>query len=103
MPLLAWIDYGRAVPSVAETVEEIRNAIADLRSAAVQDKDPQRRHSAEQLEQRFAGVTDSNELRAAARHALRLYGGGMGGLQDAGSSAMASAITRLSEALRQAI
>jgi hypothetical protein len=31
-----------------------------------------------------------------------LYGGGMGGLQDAGSSAMASAITRLSEALRQA-
>jgi hypothetical protein len=91
------------MPSVADSVDEIRSAIVQLRSAAVQDEDLRRRQAAEQLQQLFAGIVNSQELHAAARDALRLYGGGMGGFQDVGTPAMASAITRLSEALRHAI
>ena len=86
------------MPSVADSVDEIRSAIARLRSAAIADEDSRRLQTAEQLELRFAGIVSSLELRAAARDALRLYGGGMGAFQDAGSSATASAIAGLSEA-----
>ena len=91
------------MPSVADSVDEIRSAIVHLRSAAIHDEDSPRVQSAEHLELRFAGIVNSQELHAAARDALRLYGGGMGGFQDVGTPAMASAITRLSEALRHAI
>lgn len=89
--------------SAAEGVDEIRAAIAQLRSAANQDNDVRRRQSAEHLEQQFAGIADPQELREAARDALRLFGGGMGSFQDSGTSVMASALTRLREAIRQAI
>jgi len=89
--------------SVAERVEEIQSAIAQLRSAAIRDHDPRRSQSAERLELQFTSITSSQELRLAARDALRLYAGGMGSFQDAGTSEVDSAITRLGRALRQAI
>lgn len=91
------------MPSVIESVEEIQSAIAQLRSAAIRNNDLRRRRSAEQLELRFAGITNSQDLHSAARDALRLYAGGMGSFQDAGTSEVDSAVARLGEALRQAI
>ena len=95
--------YGVAKPSVVESIEEIQRAIARLSSAANHDNDPRRRRSVEQLELQFTGITNSQELRSAARDALRLYAGGIGSFQDAGTSEVGSAVTRLGEALRQAI
>lgn len=74
------------MPSVAESVDEIQSAIAQLRSAAILDDDPLRSESAKRLQLQFAGITTSQELRAAARGALRLYSGGMGSFRDAGTS-----------------
>lgn len=91
------------MPSVADSVEEIRRAIEQLHSAAVHDEDVQRRRSAEQLERRFTDIVNPDDLRAAARDGLRMYSGGMGAFQDAGTPAVASAIARLSEGLRHAI
>jgi hypothetical protein len=91
------------MPSVADRLEEIRRAIEQLRSAADHDDDLQRLRSAEELERQFEDIVNSEELHAAARDGLCLYSGGMGGFQDAGTPAVATAIARLSEALRHAI
>ena len=95
--------YSEVVPTTAESLEEIRDAIAQLRAAATHDDDASRGEVANRLRRQFDGIDNPIELRTAVANALHLYRGGMGSCQDTGTAVMDAAVTRLRHALGQAI
>jgi len=82
--------------------EELRGAIAQLRAAALIDRDTSRRSVAWHLARGLDSVTTPQELREFARNSLGYYRGGMGSFQDFGTPEMAEAGERLRRALYRA-
>ncbi|GAA3300141.1 hypothetical protein [Glutamicibacter nicotianae] len=88
--------------TVEKRLREIRQAISKLREAAAMDGDAQRAGVAQSLDELFGQVSTRKELRAATAQAMRLYRGGMGSFQDAGTPAMGDAVDGLRRALAKA-
>ena len=80
-------------------VDKIIAAIAELRAVAQSEHDESRAHVSDWLDERFADVTDEQDLYEAATEALTLYRGGMGSFQDVGSAASAHVVRGLRAAL----
>ena len=91
------------MPTAAESLDEIRHAIVQLRAAATHDNDVSRGEVADRLGRQFDGIDNPRELRTTAANALHLYRGGMGSFQDTGTAVMDAAVNRLRHALSQAI
>lgn len=90
------------MPTAAESLEEIRDAIEQLRAAASHDNDVSRGQVADWLERQIDGIHDADELNAIAADAMRLFRGGMGSFQDTGTAGMDAAVKRLRHVLHQA-
>lgn len=95
--------YPEAVPPASRPLDEIRDAIAQLRAAATHDHDAPRGEVADRLARRFEGIDGPADVCAAARGALRLYRGGMGSFSDTGTAVMDAAVERLRRALERAV
>ena len=90
------------MPTAAESLDEIRHAIVQLRAAATHDNDESRGEVADRLGRQIDGIDNPRELRTTAANALHLYRGGMGSFQDTGTAVMDAAVIRLRHALSQA-
>ncbi|MDP3949489.1 hypothetical protein [Microbacterium sp.] len=88
------------MPTTAESLTTIRDAIEGLRVAARQDDDSRRADAADWLDGLFDGVETRRELKSAIRESARLFHGGMGSFQDVGTEVMHQAVERLGKALR---
>jgi hypothetical protein len=80
---------------------EIVSVIAEVCAAARLGQDEQRAHTADWLDELFAGVSDRCGLREASAQGLTLYRGGMGSFRDVGYAAAGHAVDRLHTALRR--
>lgn len=89
--------------SAAKSLEEVRDAIAQLRAAATHNNDTRRGEVADWLTSQFDCIDNPRDIRTTAANALHLYRGGMGSFQDTGTAAMDAAVNRLHVALRRAI
>ncbi|WP_426184209.1 hypothetical protein [Microbacterium sp. TWP3-1-2b2] len=88
------------MPTTAESLATIRDAVERLRVAARQDGDGRRADAADWLDGLFDGVESQRDLKIAVKESNLLFRGGMGSFQDVGTDAMHKAVERLRKVLR---
>jgi len=88
------------MPTTAESLATIRDAIERLRVAARQDGDGRRADAADWLDGVFDGVENQRELKSAIKESTLLFRGGMGSFQDVSTDAMHQAVEQLRKAFR---
>lgn len=91
------------MPTTADSLAAVRDAIEGLRVAAREDNDEQRADVAQWLDGLFAGVQSRAELKAAVTESTALFRGGMGSFQDVSTAVMDRAVERLRQALWSAM
>lgn len=89
------------MPTTADSLTAIRDAIDGLGVAARQDDDEPRARTAHWLTSLFDGVKSQEDLAAAVTEANRVFRGGMGSFTDVGTEVMHQAVERLRTALRR--